>query len=152
MRLAPKFGREPGWASVVRLLGGAGSFGGRGGQPALEGIEAGEGIEDVGFGEWGLAAEAGGDEAAALVVDAALGVAGDVIDGGADDFRAVSELLVREDGDVRAERSIGDRRDVDAGNVDLDAGVIRRHGRSLSSQSVAAENQDERKSGERNDP
>ena len=53
------------------------------------GVHAGDRIEDVSFEQLGFAAEGGGDEATALIVEAALVVAGDVVDGGGDDLSAV---------------------------------------------------------------
>jgi len=92
-----------------------------------EDVEAAGGIVDVGGEKGGIAFKASGNETATLVVDAPGGRAGDVVDCRANVRRAVGKLLVGDDVDRSAEGFVGNRRDVDARNVRLDAAVVVGH-------------------------
>ena len=101
----------------------AGEAGGGGGEDA----EAGGGIVDVAGDEGREAFVGGGDEVAALVVDAATGIAGDVVDGGAGDGGSVGEELGGDDVNRGGKGRAGDGGDEDAGNADLGTAVVGRH-------------------------
>ena len=82
---------------------GKGGLAGEMGLRLVKDVQSRRGIEDVGGEQPWFALDGGGDELPAFVVDAAHGVASNVIDGCPNLFGAVREFLMRDDLNVRGE-------------------------------------------------